>query len=51
MIIVGLVLIILAYLMGSPFLWSLGVLVLLIGLVLLLVGSLGHAVRGRRHYF
>ncbi len=51
MIIVGIILLLLAYLMGSPFLWSLGVLVLIIGLVLLLLGSLGHAVRGRRHYF
>lgn len=51
MITVGLILMILAYLMGSAFLWSLGVLVLMIGLVLLLLGSLGHAVRGRRHFF
>ena len=51
MIIVGLILLLLAHLVGSPFLWSLGILVLVVGLVLLLLGSLGHAVRGRRHYF
>ncbi|HSN02637.1 MAG TPA: DUF6131 family protein [Acidimicrobiales bacterium] len=51
MISVGLILIILGYLMASAFLWSLGVLVLVVGLALLLLGSLGHAVRGRRHYY
>ena len=51
MISVGLILIILGYLMASAFLWSLGVFVLVVGLALLLLGSLGHAVRGRRHYY
>jgi hypothetical protein len=32
-------------------LWSLGVIVLIIGLVLWLLGALGHAVGGRRHYY
>jgi Family of unknown function (DUF6131) len=51
MITVGIVLLILGYFMGSAFLWSLGVLVLIIGLVLLLLGSLGHTFGHRRHWF
>ena len=38
MITVGLVLLILGFLLGIPFLWSLGVIVLVIGLIFLLLG-------------
>jgi hypothetical protein len=42
---------IIGFLLGVPFLWSIGVLLLLIGLVLWILGSIGHAVGGRRHYY
>ena len=51
MVIVGLIILLLGYLTGSAFLWSLGGLVLIIGLILMLLGAVGHAVGGRRHYF
>lgn len=51
MIAVGLVLMLLGFVLGVPILWSLGILVLLIGLVLLVLGSTGRAVGGRRHYY
>jgi hypothetical protein len=51
MIAVGIVLMILGFLTGYAILWSVGVIVLIIGLVLWLLGALGHAVGGRRHYF
>jgi hypothetical protein len=51
MIAIGLVLLIIGYLTGITFLWSLGYIVLVVGLVLWLLGALGHAVGGRRHYF
>ena len=51
MITVGLVLLILGFLLGIPFLWSLGVIVLVIGLIFLLLGSTGRAIGGRRHYW
>lgn len=51
MIAIGLVLLIIGYLTGIAFLWSLGYIVLVVGLVLWLLGALGHAVGGRRHYF
>lgn len=51
MIIIGLVLLLIGYLTGIAFLWSLGVIVIVIGLVLWLLGAMGHAVGGRRHYY
>jgi hypothetical protein len=51
MIIVGLVLMLIGFIVGIPILWSLGILVLVIGLILLLLGTIGREVGGRRHYF
>ena len=51
MIVVGIVLLLLGFVLGVPILWTLGIVVLLIGLVLLLLGSTGRAVGGRRHYY
>lgn len=51
MIIVGLILLLIGFLAGIPILWTIGLIVLVIGLVLWLLGSMGHAVRGRRHFF
>jgi hypothetical protein len=31
--------------------WTVGMIVLVIGLVLWALGTMGHAVRGRRHFF
>jgi hypothetical protein len=50
-IIVGIVLLILGFLLTIPILWSIGIVVLVIGLILALLGALGHAVGGRRHYW
>lgn len=51
MIILGLVFLLIGFLLKVAFLWSLGVIVLIIGLVLWVLGALGHSVGGRRHYF
>jgi len=51
MIVVGIVLLLLGFLAHIPILWTLGIIVLLIGLVLMLLGSTGRAVGGRRHFF
>lgn len=51
MITVGIVLMIIGFLTGIAILWSVGVIIVVIGLVLWLLGALGHAVGGRRHYF
>ena len=51
MITVGIVLMIIGFLTRIAILWSVGVIIVVIGLVLWLLGALGHAVGGRRHYF
>jgi hypothetical protein len=51
MITFGLVLMIIGFLLGIPVLWSIGTLLVLIGLVLWILGSIGRAVGGRRHYY
>ena len=51
MTILGILLLIIGFVTGIPIVWSIGVIVLVVGLVLWLLGALGHAVGGRRHYF
>jgi hypothetical protein len=51
MIIVGLVLLLLGLLLDVPILWTIGVIVLIVGLVLWLLGATGREVGGRRHYW
>jgi hypothetical protein len=50
-IIVGLILLIIGFIAKIPILWSLGFIVLAIGLLLALLGTMGRAVGGRRHYY
>jgi uncharacterized membrane protein YccC len=50
-IIAGVILLIVGLLIHTPFVWYLGIVVAAAGLVLRLMGSKGHAVGGRRHYF
>ena len=51
MIIVGIILLLIGFLTGIAIIWTVGIIVLVIGLVLALLGVLGHAVGGRRHYW
>lgn len=51
MIVFGLILLIIGAVLKIAILWSLGVIILLIGLVLWVLGAMGHAVGGRKHYF
>jgi Family of unknown function (DUF6131) len=51
MIILGLILLLIGFLTGISIIWTIGIIVLVIGLVLLLLGSTGRAVGGRRHYW
>jgi hypothetical protein len=50
-IILGIVLLIIGFVVKVAILWTIGIIVLLIGLALALLGMVGHAVGGRRHYF
>jgi hypothetical protein len=51
MIILGLVLLIVGFVVKIAILWSIGIVVLVIGLLLALLGATGRAVGGRRHYW
>jgi uncharacterized protein DUF6131 len=51
MIIFGILLLIIGFVAGISILWTIGIVVVIIGVVLALLGSAGHAVGGRRHYF
>ncbi|MFF9589828.1 DUF6131 family protein [Streptomyces sp. NPDC014646] len=51
MIVIGAVLLILAFLTKIAILWTVGIILIVIGAVLFLLGSVGHAVGGRRHYW
>jgi hypothetical protein len=51
MIIIGVILLILGFITGISILWSIGIVVLVIGLILALLGAVGHSVGGRRHYW
>jgi Flp pilus assembly protein protease CpaA len=51
MIIFGLILLLIGFLAGIQILWTIGVIVLVVGLILWLLGSMGHAIGGRRHYY
>jgi hypothetical protein len=51
MIVLGLVLLIIGFVASIPILWTIGVILLLVGLALELLGATGRAVGGRRHYY
>jgi hypothetical protein len=50
-IILGVIALIIGFVLGIPILWSIGIALLVIGLVLVVLGTAGHAVGGRRHYW
>ncbi|QUQ65586.1 hypothetical protein [Kutzneria sp. CA-103260] len=51
MVITGLVLLIIGFALSIPVLWAIGVFVAAIGVVLAFLGSYGHLVGGRAHWF
>ena len=51
MIILGIILLIIGFLLKIAIVWTLGIIALVVGLILVLLSSVGHAVGGRRHYW
>ncbi|ATZ28102.1 DUF6131 family protein [Streptomyces lavendulae] len=51
MIVIGLILLLIGFLTGISILWTIGIILLVVGAVLWILGSVGHAVGGRRHYW
>ena len=50
-IIVGLILMLIGFVAAIPLLWTVGIVVALVGLVLLVLGHNGRRIGGRSHYF
>lgn len=51
MIVFGVILLIIGFVAGIAIIWTIGIIVVVIGAILALLGMAGHAVGGRRHYF
>ncbi|MFD4610403.1 DUF6131 family protein [Streptomyces sp. NPDC058440] len=51
MIALGVILLILGFVFGISILWTIGIVLLVLGAVLWVLGALGRAVGGRRHYW
>lgn len=51
MIVLGAVLMILGFVFGIPILWTIGIIVLVIGIILAILGAVGRPIGGRRHYY
>ena len=51
MITTGVVLMLLGLVAGVPILWTIGLIALVVGVVLMLLGRTGRPVGGRRHYW
>ena len=51
MAIFGLILMVIGFFAHIPILWTIGIIVLVIGLILWVLGSMGHAIGGRKHYY
>lgn len=51
MIVLGIVLLVCAYLLGISLLYTLGILLVAVGVVLVLLGAAGHPVGGRPYWW
>jgi hypothetical protein len=51
MIILGVILLIIGFVAKIAIIWTLGIIVVVIGAILAVLGMVGHAVGGRRHYY
>ncbi|BCO33793.1 hypothetical protein BMW24_020860 [Mycobacterium heckeshornense] len=51
MIVLGVILLILGFVFGIQLLWTLGIILLVIGAVLWILGAVGRPVAGRRYWY
>ena len=51
MIILGIILLVVGFVAKIAILWTIGIIVLVVGAVLVLLGATGRAVGGRKHWF
>jgi fatty-acid desaturase len=51
MLILGLILIVIGAIVGIPVLYTIGIILAVIGLIFWILGATGHAIGGRKHYY
>ncbi|MEU9014601.1 DUF6131 family protein [Streptomyces sp. NPDC048479] len=51
MIALGVILLVIGFVAGISILWTIGIILVVIGAIFWILGSVGHAVGGRRHYW
>ncbi|MFI9048469.1 DUF6131 family protein [Streptomyces sp. NPDC053427] len=51
MIVLGIILLVIGFLAGITVLWTIGIVLVVLGAILWILGSLGHALFGRKHYW
>ncbi|MER6104090.1 DUF6131 family protein [Streptomyces sp. NPDC001832] len=51
MIVLGVILLVVGFVTGISILWTIGIILAVVGLILWVLGAMGHAVAGRRHYW
>jgi hypothetical protein len=51
MIVLGILLLIVGFIAKIAIIWTLGIILVVVGAALVLLGSMGRAVGGRRHYW
>lgn len=51
MIVLGIILLVVGYVASIAILWTIGIILVVIGVILWILGSVGHKVGGRRHYW
>ena len=51
MIVLGLVLLLIGFILAIPILWTIGIILLVVGVAFELLGAAGRGVGGRRHYY
>jgi hypothetical protein len=51
LIILGIILLVIGFIVKIAIVWTIGIIVLVVGVILAVLGMVGHAVGGRRHYY
>ena len=51
MIILGVILLIIGFVAKIPILWTIGIILIVVGAILALLGATGRAIGGRKHWF
>ena len=51
MIILGVILLIIGFVAKVAIIWTIGIIIVIVGAILAVLGFAGHAVGGRKHYY